>query len=242
MKNQTSDARYLERRKTFSETKGAAELWSVIDHWPLYAGLGNLARYMANADILRDTLDVPGHIAEFGSWRGANLLLFAKLLKIYDNFGPKLVHCFDSFDGLSAFSEEDGAAAANHGMYRGSLDELMAVLELYEMQDDVVIHQGLVEQTVSQVLADDPSLSFSLVYCDLDLYEGTKVVLEAIHPRLSVGGMIAFDQWNEEEYPGETVAVREFLEVFGDQYETVALRHTRRPSLLLRKLSSVKSA
>lgn len=55
---------------------------------------------MAIADILRETLDVPGHVAEFGSWRGANLMLITKLPRIYDPHGSKQVHCFESFAGL----------------------------------------------------------------------------------------------------------------------------------------------
>ena len=78
-----SDKKYLENRKKFSEKYGERELWSIIDHWPLYAGIGNVARSIAISDLLRGTLTVPGHVAEFGSWRGANLLFLAKLFKIY---------------------------------------------------------------------------------------------------------------------------------------------------------------
>jgi hypothetical protein len=84
MKFKTKDQRYLGERKRISEKYGLRELWSVIDHWPLYGGIANLARFMAISDILRGTLGVPGHVAEFGSWRGANLMFMAKLLRIYD--------------------------------------------------------------------------------------------------------------------------------------------------------------
>ena len=51
---------------------------------------------MAIADLLKETLNVPGHVVEFGSWRGANLMLLAKLLSIYDPYGSKLIHCYCS--------------------------------------------------------------------------------------------------------------------------------------------------
>jgi len=66
-----------------------------------------LTRSIAISDLLRSTLNVPGHIAEFGSWRGANLVFLAKLLRIFDPMGSKLVHCFESFEGLDKFSKED---------------------------------------------------------------------------------------------------------------------------------------
>lgn len=94
MKFSTLDNRYLSQRRSFSAESGPRELWSVIDHWPLCVGTNNLARFMAISDMLRDNLGVPGHIAEFGSWRGANLVFMAKMLRIYDPHGCKLVHCF----------------------------------------------------------------------------------------------------------------------------------------------------
>lgn len=42
MKFSNLDERYLSKRRVFSEETGARELWSVIDHWPLYVGLSNL--------------------------------------------------------------------------------------------------------------------------------------------------------------------------------------------------------
>jgi len=51
---------------------------------------------MAIADLLKETLNVPGHVVEFGRWRGANLMLLAKLLSIYDPYGSKLIHCYCS--------------------------------------------------------------------------------------------------------------------------------------------------
>ena len=65
MKFAQEDKEYFERREAFSKKTGARELWSVIDQWPLYCGIANLGRYLAISDILRETLDVPGDIAEF---------------------------------------------------------------------------------------------------------------------------------------------------------------------------------
>src|SRR5207244_836812 len=82
MKFHTSDQRYLDARKALSDQVGPRELWSLIDHWPLYVGIGNLSRWIAILDLVRSTRSVPGHLAEFGSWRGANVMFMAKLLRI----------------------------------------------------------------------------------------------------------------------------------------------------------------
>ena len=228
--------RYFEQRRRFSEENGPRELWSVIDHWSLYVGIGNLARSMAIQDLLRRTLEVPGHIAEFGSWRGANLMLLAKTLRICDPMGSKQVFCFDSFEGLTEFAPEDGdEATQTAGKYKGSLEELKNLISLYELGDEVIICQGNIENTLPSMVESRKELSFSFIYIDVDLYEATKVILNQTHDRLSSGGLIVFDEWNRPKYPGETLAAREFLESHGDAYTVEHVRNTNQPNLVLCK-------
>ena len=235
MKFAKSDERYLSARKELSEKLGPQELWAVADHWPLFCGVGNLARFVAILDLLRTTLEVPGHIAEFGTWRGANTLYLAKLMRILDPHGAKQVHAFDSFRGLETFAPEDRDAAALQHSYRGSLEMLRDVINLYEMGDEIAVHEGLIADSLPPLLAEQTELTFSFVYCDVDLYEPTKQILELLHPRLSKGGLFVLDQWNYENFQGETVAVREFLEEHGAAYEVEAVRNARQPSAVLRK-------
>lgn len=236
MKFKSANERYLSERRKLSEQLGPRELWSVIDHWPLYCGIGNLGRFLAISDLLRETLPVPGHIAEFGSWRGANLMLMAKLLRILDPHGSKQTICFDSFAGLETFAPQDGQAArASSGQYRGAYDELRQLISLYELDDDIVIHAGDVVATLPAALKDE-SLSFSFIYCDLDLYAPTKLVLDSIHPRLSKGGLIILDEWNHEKWPGESIAVREFLAARPEAYRMRHVRAAAQPTLALEKL------
>lgn len=236
MKFKTLDERYLNQRRTLSAQFGPRELWSVIDQWPLYVGMGNLARFMAIGDLLRETLEVPGHIVEFGSWRGANLMFMTKLLRIYDPHSCKQVHCFESFAGLETFSEQDGIAGESEGgTYRGSYEELQAMINLSELDDDIVIHKGDILQTLPDALKNE-GLSFSFVYCDTDLYAPSRLILDSLHPRLSKGGIIVMDEWNYDKWPGEAVAVREFMESHGDLYEMRHVRNARQPSLVLKKV------
>jgi Macrocin-O-methyltransferase (TylF) len=236
MKFAQEDLQYLTSRRVFSQSSGSRELWSVIDQWPLYCGIANLARSLAILDVFRSTLDVPGHVAEFGTWRGATLMLLSKALRIFDPSGAKVVHCFDSFEGLTEFSDQDGGATTMRGNYRGSLDEVQAMIELYNLKDEIVIHQGRIEETLPQFLDSDSSACFSFVYCDTDLYSSTRDILERLDPRLSVGGMFVLDEWNRADYPGETIAVREFISGHADRYRMEHVRNTRQPSLVLRKL------
>lgn len=238
MKFDRSDKKYFRSRKRFSKKIGKQELWSVMDQWPLYCGIGNLARSMAIADVFRRTLSVPGHVAEFGCWQGANIVFLAKLLKIYEPNGNRVVYGFDSFKGLSAFSSADGPGVKLAGKYHGAINNLKSVLNLYDLNDDVILVRGLIERTLRTFLDRHPALSFSFVYCDTDLYQSTKLILELMHPRLVKGGVFVLDEWNYENVPGEGIAANNFLRRYGNSYAVEHATETRQPSLVLRRTKS----
>jgi hypothetical protein len=239
MKFRKIDETYFARRKAFVEKYAANEgaLWSRTDYWPLYCGFANLARYVAILDIVRRALPVPGHIAEFGVYRGANLLFVAKLMRLFDGMGWKEVHGFDSFEGLTTFSSEDRVTGEMKGAFAGSYEELMDLIVLHDLEDEVVVHKGLIQDTLPQLLKARPELTFSLVFCDTDLYEPTKLVLQSLHDRLVIGGMFVCDEWNYELYPGETQAVREFLADYGHLYRMEHPTNTRHPTLILSRIA-----
>lgn len=231
-----TDALYLEARKKFSADVGQRELFSIVDHWPLYVGNGNLGRFLAIYEIVKTQLSVAGDLAEFGSWRGANLMFMAKAMHFLDPHGAKRVHCFDNFAGLPEFAAEDGADEGRVGKYRGSLDELTAAIELGGLSDTIQIHAGLIADTLTAHLTADQGSTFSLIYFDADLYEPAVTVLSLGHERLAKGGVFVFDEWNTEAWPGEGLAVRNFMQEHGDDYTVEYVRGTRQPSLILRKL------
>jgi SAM-dependent methyltransferase len=235
-KGSSGDAAYLARRKLFSQKVGPRELYDVIDHWPLYVGNGNLGRWLAIYEILKTQLTVPGDIAEFGSWRGANLLFMAKAMQAIDPHGDKKILCFDNFAGLPAFAAEDGDGTGQVGKYRGSLDELTGAIEVAGLTDSIFVQKGLIENTLSTYLNEDKGATFSLIYFDADLYEPAVSVLELGHERLAKGGVFVFDEWNTSAWPGEGLAVRSFMSEFGAHYKMEHIPSTRQPSLILRKL------
>ena len=68
---------------------------------------------------------------------------------------------------------------------------------------------GDATKTISKYLADHPETIISLAFFDMALYEPTKACLEAIEPHLVKGSIIAMDEINSPDYPGETVALKE---------------------------------
>lgn len=228
---------YKEVRKGFSAKWGGRALFEYVDQWPLYVGTRNFARFLYISDLLRETLIVPGDVAEFGSWRGANVVLLAKLLDILVPHSPKRVHCFEGFEGLSTFVPEDGEQEAQRGRYRGNYEELKDLIDLYQLGSRIAIHKGLIQDTVPRFAVEDSARQFSFLYFDADLYEPARLMLDHFHERLSVGGLIVFDEWNTPQWPGETRAVSEFLHGRSD-FEVLSPPYTPQPSLVLRKTAA----
>lgn len=235
MKFENEDAQYLAARREAAERLGLPELWDTVDHWPLYAGTGNLARVLAVYDLLRGVQGVPGDIAEFGVWRGANLLFMAKAMRILDPHGPKRLYGFDSFEGLREFADQDGEARRVEGDYRGDPGPLAEMIRLHGLDDEVELVPGAIEESLPAFLAKRPELSLSLIYCDTDLYASTNAILSLLHPRLMAGGIFVLDEWNYENFPGEGIAANEFLREHPDAYTVESPPRTRQPSLVLRK-------
>ena len=68
-------------------------------------------------------------------------------------------------------------------------------------------------KTLPKFLEENPHIILSLVHLDVDLYRPTKVALENIIGRMSKGGIIIFDELNHPDYPGETQAMVEVLNI-----------------------------
>jgi hypothetical protein len=71
----------------------------------------------------------------------------------------------------------------------------------------------------------------ALAYFDFDLYEPTKVCLEAIKDRLTKGSIVAFDELNYHTWPGETLALKEALGL--GRYAIKRTPHNPEPSYIV---------
>jgi hypothetical protein len=61
MKFKKIDEQYLKARKEFSDKYEKGDMWSVMDHWPLYVGNSNLQRFCRSMNFLKLLLMCPAH-------------------------------------------------------------------------------------------------------------------------------------------------------------------------------------
>ena len=75
----------------------------------------------------------------------------------------------------------------------------------------VEIVKGDAIKTIPKYLKENRHCLISLLYLDFDIYKPTKIALDHFLPRMSKGGLVAFDELNQKRWHGETLA---YLEKF----------------------------
>jgi hypothetical protein len=179
-----------------------------------------LAKLLYVDELYRKIVRVPGVIMEFGVWWGQNLALFESLRAVHEPYNhSRNVVGFDTFTGYPKIGPQDGDSevgkVGTYGVAVGYESYLAELLD-YHQRENVTGHikkydivKGDVTQTVGSYLDAHPETIIALAYFDLQLYEPTKACLAAIRPFLTRGSVIAMDELNCAEFPGETLALKE---------------------------------
>lgn len=194
----------------------------LIDNLPVYLRRHQLADLLTMDALYRMLVDLPGVIMEFGVLHGRHLATLAALRGIHEPYNSfRRIIGFDTFTGFPDLSEIDqvspSAAVGRFAVPRDEVDHLREVLAAHEAGDPVshvqrtFVVQGDVRETVPRYLAENPETVIGLAFFDLDLYEPTRDVFEAIRPHLVRGSIIAFDELGHPRWPGVTAALRETL-------------------------------
>lgn len=194
----------------------------LLSNLGLFLDSKNLSRFLFMDYLYRLIIDVQGVVFEFGTRWGQNMALLQALRGIYEPFNRhrKLV-AFDTFEGFPNLHEKDGKSEM---MKPGQLslsenynDYLNEVLEVHESLNPLdhikkfELVKGDACKELSNYIEENSHTIVALAYFDFDLYEPTKKCLELIKPRLTKGSVLGFDELNDPDSPGETLAVMEEL-------------------------------
>ncbi len=192
----------------------------LLDNLGLFLTRQTLSRIAFMQQLYAMIVPVHGVIMELGVRWGQNMALFSVLRGMHEpfNHNRKIVG-FDTFDGFPGVDAKDGAAAraGDYGVSAGWKAELEGVLDFHESNAPIPqktkyeLVEGDAAKTLPEYLARNPQTIVALAYFDFDLYAPTKACLEALLPHLTKGSVLAFDELNCPDFPGETLAVKEVL-------------------------------
>jgi hypothetical protein len=215
--NQEQDAR-LKLANLLEECKIPKP--EILSNLGLFLNSKNLSRILFMNYIYQKIIDVQGVVFDLGTRWGQNMSLFSSLRGIYEPYNRhRKIIGFDTFEGFVEVTPEDGESNLMHTgnvtvspNYENYLNEIM---ECHE-QDNPLSHikkfsiiKGDANITVQDYLEAHPETIISLAYFDFDVYKPTAKVLETIIPRLTRGSVLGFDELNDPDSPGETIALME---------------------------------
>jgi O-methyltransferase len=174
--------------------------------WPLHGltmiGLNRLDDLQSCVEsVCRD--GVEGDVIEAGTWRGGASIFMRATLDALGQTG-RTVYVADSFQGFP-IADEVGDLGTNDFLAVPA-DEVREHFARFGLSEGVELVEGFFEETLP-TLADH---RWAIVRLDGDTYEATRAALDALYPRLAVGGYLIVDDFGAMEQDECRRAVEEF--------------------------------
>jgi O-methyltransferase len=151
--------------------------------------------------LFRQTMRVPGELFECGVYKGGTAAMLAALLR--DAKVAKTLYLFDTFEGMP----ETDVQKDWHKKGDFSDSSLETVRAFVGTSPNIVYRKGFIPDSFVGL----PDLAVSFCHIDLDIYKSIMDSLAYVWPRLSVGGVIVFDDYGFPTCPGAREAVDDFF-------------------------------
>jgi hypothetical protein len=210
-------------KKTVMQTNCNME--KKIENFAKYIRRQRIARFLACYEIYKLQLHIKGSIVECGVHEGNGIMTWAKISSTLEpyNYHRKIIG-FDTFSGFPAIAEADKSENSNAhaGFFKEDYDvfeEMKSVITEYDNNrfinhiPKVELIKGDANMTIPAFLEKNRHTIVSLLFLDFDIYQPTITSLEHFLPRMPKGSIIAFDELNNPDWPGETQAVLEKLDL-----------------------------
>lgn len=196
----------------------------LIANLGLYLTSKSLSRILFFYEIYKKVQNTHGVAMEFGTRWGQTISILTALRGIFEPFNRiRKMIAFDTFEGLKGMCSRDqgenqcldGAYSLPAG-YEEYLNKLLDIQEKLNPLGHITKYEvvkGNIVEMLPIYLEQHPETIISMAVFDLDIYTPTVKALELIRPYLFKGSILVFDELCDGVFPGETIALREVLEL-----------------------------
>lgn len=153
------------------------------------------------------SLGVEGDICEFGCFVGTTSLFIQRLLQVSSS--KKKLYLYDSFEGLPEKMRQD-QSAAGADFIPGELMASKSQLKLNFKKANLPIPK-IKKAWFSDLKKKDVPKQICFAFLDGDFYKSVLDPLNLIKDRLTSGGIVIVDDYDNPALPGAKEAADEFL-------------------------------
>lgn len=190
------------------------EPWKYENGFYLTCQPTRMSKVLAQYEIFKETMNLPGEIVECGVFKGASLARFAIFRDLFGNEYSREIIAFDTFGEFpeagykpdEKYREQYVSAAGEESV---SKEQMKKILNNKDCGENVSLVKGDVMETIPKYVENNPHLKISLLNLDTDLYGPAKVTLEKLYPKIVSGGIVILDNYGT--FPGETKAIDEYF-------------------------------
>ena len=210
-------------------------LWDAYNALLISDDVERIRKLTIRYDLYRMVEDLPGDIIEAGVFKGAGFMYWLKLLAIYEPSSISRVIGFDCFS--NPFSDLQGIEkkAAECFVLEAGKDisevpeQLKDISSRMMMSDRAILVDGDVMDTARVFVSDKPGFRCKLLHLDMDSYQATRSMIEAVYPKMVNGGIVVMDEYSLERW-GESDAVDEYVSTLFPVPQIKRIRNARTPT------------
>lgn len=186
----------------------------IYDQFLRETNVDRLQKIIAKYELFKKVMNVPGDICECGVFKGSGIFTWVKLMMIFkpnNNFKVVGFDLFGSSKGKLKFKYKiDKKVQAWHNSGTISQKDLLKKCRDWGFKN-LKLYAGDVRKTTKKYVKESFGSRISLLYLDVDNYDGTLSILNNLYSKMSKGGLIVFDEYGFKGH-GESNAVDKFFE------------------------------
>ena len=191
--------------------------WEYENGFYMTSPSSRIAKSIAQYELYKKIVGLPGEVVECGVFKGASLIRFATYREITESQFSRKIIGFDAFgkfpDNVSMVSDkefiEKFETDGGDGIPKNDLENILRNKNF----QNIFLVKGFIPDTFSEYFNQKPATQIALLHIDVDVYEATKACLEYLYERVVKGGIIMFDDYGQVD--GATQAINEFINSTG---------------------------
>ena len=203
----------------------------IIKNYGIFIGDKSFYRTLSCFELLSKTKKVKGDIIEFGIWNGNNLFTLKKIIDFLNL--KKNIYGYDNFLGFpNPLPKLKKVKKGKLGAYAGDPNLIEYIIKFFNFKNIKIINDDILNLKKHK----KKFKKISFIYIDCDVYEPVTLILNELVDKLSIGGIIAFDEANKNKSSGEARALNDFFIKNKKNFKKFVLKNEYQPDVYLIKI------